>query len=151
MHGVHRLKNEQCVLLSFDLLFQNDRRSRSYYQTHERTHVTLTHRERKPTAVDYLLDERCGKALTRLCVSPGASVRESYDMDADFPIFKACLQLLQDHMEGIAANQFSSLWRDRRNLRLWYTIWNVIIRRQSQCKTIEALGLHPVRLHRYLK
>ena len=54
-------------------------------------------------------------------------VRETYDANSNFPILSERLKVIQDYIEGIQPSRFSSLWRDRRDLRLWYTVWVVVI------------------------
>lgn len=54
-------------------------------------------------------------------------MRDIYDIETDFPIFSNRFKKIQDYIKGIESSRFMSLWRDRRDLRLWYTIWTVII------------------------
>lgn len=114
------------VMLSYTLLFRSNRRSRKSYQSSERARASLT-KSANRLQVDPCLDELCGNNSSASFFTIGSSVRDSYDSDSDFPIFKDRLKKIQDYMEGIEPNRFMSLWRDRRDLRLWYTIWTVII------------------------
>ncbi|KAI4279934.1 MAG: hypothetical protein L6R38_004854 [Xanthoria sp. 2 TBL-2021] len=114
------------VMLSYALLFRVDRRSRKVYQSCERARASLE-KSTNQIQVDPCLDELCGNNISASFFTFGSSVRDSYDSGSDFPIFKNRLKKIQDYMEGIQPNRFKSLWRDRRDLRLWYTIWVVII------------------------
>ena len=114
------------VMLSYTLLFRVDRRSRKRYQSSERVRATLATSLGRPQ-VDPCLDELCGINTSASIFTFGSSVRDSYDSESDFPIFRDRLKKIQDYMEGIQPNRFLSVWRDRRDLRLWYTIWVVII------------------------
>ena len=114
------------VMLSYTLLFKVDRRSRRVYQSSERARASLERSAVRPQ-VDPCLDELCGNRISASVFTFGSSVRDSYDSGSDFPIFKKRLKKIQDYMEGIQPNRFMSVWRDRRDLRLWYTIWVVII------------------------
>ena len=79
---------------------------------------------------DPYLDELCGNNIPssyfRLPFFD-SPVRDNYDAEADFPILKDRLNKVQDYMKGIQPNRFMALWHDQRDLRLWYTIWAVII------------------------
>ena len=110
-------------MLSYTLLFKADRRSRQIYQRSERARASVG-KEGEPPYIDPCLDELCGYSIPTSLTTP---VRESYDANLDFPVFKARLERIQQHIRDIQPNRFMSLWRDRRDLRLWYTIWAVII------------------------
>ncbi|KAH6839442.1 hypothetical protein B0I37DRAFT_386455 [Chaetomium sp. MPI-CAGE-AT-0009] len=110
------------VMLSYTLLFKADRRSRRVYQRHERARASIGNGDQP--YVDPCLDELCGYGISSSIAAP---VRESYDADIDFPVFKARLERIQQYIRDIQPNRFMSLWRDRRDLRLWYTIWAVIV------------------------
>ncbi|KAJ3496059.1 hypothetical protein NLG97_g2940 [Lecanicillium saksenae] len=113
--------------VTYRLLFRDDSRARKLYTQHERSRAAMTTSDGEGT-VDPYLDDLCGKHLPNSWwLSLSASVRDSYDAEADFPIFKDRLKRIQDYMHGIQPNRFMSLWRDRRDLRIWYTIWVVII------------------------
>ncbi|KAK4864959.1 hypothetical protein LT330_001582 [Penicillium expansum] len=124
--SVAKMINE--VMLSYTLLFKADRKSRKLYQTTERTKASLIkpNNDSKPY-IDPVLDELCGNHISSSFFKFGEPVREYYDSITDFPIFKDRLRRIQDYMQGIQPNRFVSLWRDQRDLRLWYTIWMVII------------------------
>ncbi len=110
------------ILRSYDLLFRADRRSRKVYQNFERSRASLI----KPPGqhcVDPTLDELCGYNISAYFTQ----VRETFDSQTEFPILKDRLKKIQDYVKGIQPNRFMALWRDQRDLRLWYTIWAVII------------------------
>ncbi|KAH6620733.1 hypothetical protein B0J18DRAFT_205972 [Chaetomium sp. MPI-SDFR-AT-0129] len=110
------------VMLSYTLLFKADRRSRRIYQRSERARASLGNGDQ--SFVDPCLDELCGYSISTSVTMP---VRESYDANIEFPVFRARLERIQQHIRDIQPNRFMSLWRDRRDLRLWYTIWAVIV------------------------
>jgi len=109
------------VLLSYALLFRDDRRSRKVYQRQERSEASLV-KLAKQIQVDPSLDELCGNNISASFFNFGSSVRDLYDSETDFPILKDRLKRIQDYMERIQPKRFMSLWRDRRDLRLWYTM-----------------------------
>lgn len=113
------------VMLSYSLLFKDNRRSRKIYQSFERTRAYLA-KSANSLSTDPCLDELCGYNIPSSYFAFGSAVRDSYDAD-NFPIFRDRLKRIQDYMKEIQPNRFMSLWRDRRDLRLWYTIWTVII------------------------
>ena len=114
------------VMLSYALIFRDDRRARKIYQRSERERAFLVKSGQRPY-VDPCLDELSGNDISTSWFKLRSAVRDSYDADNDFPIFRDRLQKIQDHMKEIQPNRLMSLWRDRRDLRLWYTIWVVII------------------------
>ena len=114
------------ILLSYSLLFRDDRRARNLYRKIERKRASLED-STSEEVVDPWLDKLCGVYLSTSIFSLGGPVREVYDAEADFPIFKRRITKIQDYMESIQPNRFMSLWRDRRDLRIWYTIWTVIV------------------------
>lgn len=80
--------------------------------------------------VDPWLDKLCGMDLPISIFSSLWSkhgIREMYDADSQFPILSGRLKVIQDYMEGIQPSRITSLWNDRRDLRLWYTVWVVLI------------------------
>jgi len=54
-------------------------------------------------------------------------IRETYNADSQFPILSEQSKTIQDYIEGIQPSRVASLWHDRRDLRLWYTVWVVLI------------------------
>ncbi|KAH6627519.1 hypothetical protein F5144DRAFT_603776 [Chaetomium tenue] len=110
------------VMLSYTLLFKADRRSRRIYQRSERARASLGNGDQP--FIDPCLDELCGYSISTSATTP---VRESYDANIEFPVFKARLERIQQYIRDIQPNRLMSLWRDRRDLRLWYTIWAVIV------------------------
>lgn len=111
------------IILSYGLLFADDRRSRILYKKEERARAAISF----ANGTDHLLDQFCGLNLSTSIFSFGQPVRETYNADTDFPIFAGRLLAIQGYMSGIEPSRIQSLWRDRRDLRLWYTIWAVII------------------------
>lgn len=114
------------VMLSYALLFRDDRRARRIYQGSKRARAFVG-KSGQRILVDSYLDELCGNDISTSFFKSKSAVRDSYDADNDFPIFRDRLKKIQDHMKEIQPSRFLSLWRDRRDLRLWYTIWVVII------------------------
>lgn len=114
------------VMLSYTLLFRDDNRSRREYKSTERERAALATNDNR-LYVDPCLDELCSNSIPTSFSTFRSPVRDSYDASADFPILRDRLKRIQDFMKGIQPNRFMSVWRDRRDLRLWYTIWVVII------------------------
>ncbi|PVH68708.1 hypothetical protein DL98DRAFT_662052 [Cadophora sp. DSE1049] len=114
------------VMLSCKLLFRDDRRSRRVYQKTERSRAFLA-KTPNQIQVDPYLNELCGNHIPSTFFTLGSSVHDVYDSDSYFPIYKERLKKIHDYIEGIQPNRFMSLWHDRRDIRLWYTVWTVII------------------------
>lgn len=110
---------------SYGLLFQADRKSRKLYKSKERLRARLNADGDEPY-IDPFLDNLCGHHISTSRTFTGP-VRDAYDAEVDFPILRERLEKILQHMQGIQPNRFMALWRDQRDLRLWYTIWAVII------------------------
>jgi len=115
----------QEIILSYGLFFRDDRRSRLLYQSAERKRASSYNSE--ASYVDPLLDSLCGfdqPTSIFFLAKPG---RETYHPTSDFPILKERLLKIHHYINGIEPGRISTLWQDRRDLRLWYTIWAVLI------------------------
>ena len=115
------------ILLSYVLLFGDSRSSRIMYKKTERRRAALEAGKITSYNVDPTLDRLCGLNNSKPNFSFNQPVREVYSSTVDFPIFSDRLKKLQHYMQNIQPNRTMSLWRDRRDLRLWYTIWLVVI------------------------
>jgi hypothetical protein len=111
------------IMRSYKLLIRDDRLSRKLYQK-QRHRASLG---RNPISVDPLLDVLCGKEISTSFWKFHSPVRDTYDAATDFPILRERLEAIEDYMAGIQPSRITSLWRDRRDIRTWYTIWAVLI------------------------
>jgi hypothetical protein len=111
------------VMLSYALLIRDDRSSRKLYKEH-RSEACVDHTQEM---VDPKLDELCGRHLSTSIWSFGLPIRDTYDAATDFPILRERLEVIEDYMAGIQPSRITALWRDRRDIRTWYTIWAVLI------------------------
>ncbi|KAJ8132506.1 hypothetical protein O1611_g1116 [Lasiodiplodia mahajangana] len=111
------------LLQTYHIIFKDDRGARKIYQKHERREAAIS----GGGITDSCLDEVCGAHLSTSRFKLGGPVRESYDAEGDFPLFCRRLLRIQEYIEGIQPNRFTSLWRDRRDLQRWYTLWLVLI------------------------
>lgn len=111
------------IILSYALLIRDDRSSRELYRK-QREKAGL---DDTSTLVDPLLDKLCGRDLSNSVWNFRQPVRESYNAAAHFPILRGRLEVIEDYMAGIQPSRVTSLWRDRRDIRTWYTIWAVLI------------------------
>ncbi|RWA07921.1 hypothetical protein EKO27_g7188 [Xylaria grammica] len=122
--SVPRLMEE--IILSYSLLFKDDRRARVLYRKSERQRAVVIDSRGFPH-YDPCLEEACGGSLSTALLTWNQPVRETYHADSDFPNLSDRLERLQIFMDGIQTNRIVSLWRDRRDRRLWFTFWVVII------------------------
>lgn len=111
----------QEIMLSFHLLFRDDRRAYKIFQRQERAKAITS------GITNRWLDELSGATRSTSMFSWGSPIRETYSAKSDFPIFARRLHRVQEYVAGIQPNRISSLWRDRRDLQRWYTIWAVLI------------------------
>lgn len=114
------------LLLSYSLIFKHSRRARQRYMSHERKRAWRPHQTDYPKVVDTCLDLYCAKDVS---ARSGTKVSEgmSYDLDNVFPILKQRIARLQNFMDDQTPHSFWTLWRDKRDIKIWYTIWVVII------------------------
>ena len=112
--------------LSYVMLFRDDRSSRILYRKIERSKTT-TIDGNGTLSTDPWLDKLCGLDLSTSIFAWSQPVHETYHVDSDFPILRKRISKLHFYMEGIQPSRLTSLWRDRRDLRLWYTVWVVLI------------------------
>ena len=113
------------ILLSYKLLFADDRQSRTIYRRKERERAKLA----RGTPTEPCLDNLCGLNLP--CKSYLSTFRSpltvSYSKTTDFPLLADRLSELQSYISSQQPNRLTALWHDRRNLLSWYTFWAVLI------------------------
>jgi hypothetical protein len=117
------------IILSYGLLFHDWRLARKIYRREERNRASTT-TMCGIANVDPWLDKLCGMDLPSSIFSSMWSkhgIRDTYDANSQFPILSGRLKVIQDYIEGIQPSRIASLWYDRRDLRLWYTVWAVLI------------------------
>jgi hypothetical protein len=124
------------VLLSYRLLFGQNRQSRQYFNKFERKLVTNSKHQYDP-----FLDIICGKPNGKCLRSyprelwPDSSTdhngwlleQDVYSTSLDFPLLGHRLQKLQQFDLRQQPSRVRDLWRDRRNPLQWYTFWAVVI------------------------
>lgn len=122
------------VLLSYRLLFAQDRRSRSLIKDE------IGNTKKKDEDMDPFLEQVCCQILDRSfrmstkdfwppsCQDFNDQLREQdvYSAREDFPIFGARLLRLQQYSLRQQPSRIRDLWRDRRNPLQWYTFWAVL-------------------------
>jgi hypothetical protein len=114
------------ILLSYNLLFRDDRSSRVLYRAKERSKSSFS-TVGLEAWVDPVLDRACGFDLPTSIFSFDEPVRETYHPESDFPMLRERLLKLHYFMDGIQPTRMAALWRDRRDLTQWYTLWTLII------------------------
>lgn len=122
--SLSRLMDE--IVLSYQLLFKHESRSRKLYSSTERLRAGINHAD-GGSEFDPILDQACGFGYPHSWLTWQQPVRETYHADADFPLLNARLTRLHLFMDGIQTNRVVSLWRDRRDRRMWLTFWTVLI------------------------
>jgi hypothetical protein len=105
------------ILLSYRLLFGQDKKSRRLFQSMEVF--------KGEPYEDYLLAELCDSktpALPTLCKE-----REFYRLSRDFPILRSRIAVVQQQMINLKPRGWREIWNDKRDSAQWYTFWAVII------------------------
>ncbi|KAL6692954.1 hypothetical protein J3F84DRAFT_381179 [Trichoderma pleuroticola] len=114
------------MLSTYALLFRDASSSRRLFEKVERQKAAIMDSQ-GGYIFDPWLDECCGFSKGRRSFSRQFSTtRETYSQ-VDFPIFSQRLKRLQLFMDGIQPNKIMSIWYDRRDRRLWWTFWTVLI------------------------
>ncbi|KIX07674.1 uncharacterized protein Z518_02328 [Rhinocladiella mackenziei CBS 650.93] len=54
-------------------------------------------------------------------------LKNNYILDADFPYFADRLWALQEYVENQCPNNWKTLWRDRRDVAKFWTVWAVVV------------------------
>jgi hypothetical protein len=105
------------ILLSYRLLFGQDRKSRQLFQSMEVF--------KGEPYEDYLLAELCASktlALPTICKQ-----REFYRLSRDFPILRSRIAVLRQQMTNLKPRGWREIWNDKRDSAQWYTFWAVIV------------------------
>jgi hypothetical protein len=106
------------VELSYQLIFKDDKRARKLYKSRERKAAAAA----SGRNFDLLLDERCGYTD-----KDSQQCRRQYDKQTDFPLLFARLSHIQDYVLESQPHDMVTLWKDRRDLLKWYTLWAVLL------------------------
>ena len=114
------------IILSYSLLFREDRFSRRLYRFQERKRAAIPRLGGEPV-MDPVLDRACGLDMRVSVFSYRQPVRETYHAESDFPILRKRLLKLHYYIDGIRPNKVSSLWTDRRDIMRWYTFWGSFV------------------------
>lgn len=130
-------KYQREIILSYRLLFGQDRKSRRLFREVESRKAALN----KTNKCDPLLDILCGrKKRTVIDALPSDiwpdSCRDSvghlieqtiYSTSLDFPVLGSRLLQIQEFDSRQQPNRIRDYWRDRRNSLQWYAFWAVLI------------------------
>lgn len=134
-----RLMDE--IMLSYQLLFRHESRSRKLYSSVERRRAGIADADGGGSQFDPCLDQACGHGSSPSWLTWHQPTRETYHADSDFPMLNSRLQRLHLYMEGIQTNRVVSLWRDRRDRRMWLTFNH--ISPLGAAKLSPSHGWHP--------
>ena len=106
------------ILLSYRLLFAQDRKSRKlFYKSNPFNHD-------RPEYQDGFLSEICTqKTLDIASLSPD---RDNYRLSRDFPVLRERLAILQQQLLTAKPRGWKAVWGDRRETVQWWTFWAVI-------------------------
>ncbi|KAJ5113777.1 hypothetical protein N7456_002311 [Penicillium angulare] len=107
------------ILESYKLLFAENEASRHHYRRTERRYL----RKALGDKFDPYLDELCG--LSKEGKSTSNQPRIHYT--DEFPILGSRLEGLQEFIDRQPPRSGKTLWKDKRNMKDWWTFWAVII------------------------
>ena len=131
-HVEHLLQE---ILLSYRLLFGQDRKSRKLFRTIEHKNLKESLQWEDP-----LLGVLCGEKFNstikqyplrfwpETCLSNDNQLLEQavYIDTTDFPIFRNRLKIIQEFCLRQSPSRVRDMWRDRRNPLQWYAFWAVL-------------------------
>lgn len=113
------------IRASYGLLFKDDGPSRKLYRN-ERGNAAFRDVHGR-TTIDPSLDKACGYYMsTRFPFFWDSPLQEIYRVN-DFPVFSQRLERLHKYIDGVEPSHIGSIWHDRRDRRLWWTFWTVLI------------------------
>ncbi|KAI0391425.1 hypothetical protein F5Y17DRAFT_406605 [Xylariaceae sp. FL0594] len=107
------------VLLSYRLLFGQDKRSRRLF------HKLNPFLDTPSNSRDELLSQLC--SAKDLDGSLGLSQHDAYELAKDFPHIRTKLVRLSNHLTQRRPRSWAELWVDNRDSASWLTFWAVII------------------------
>jgi len=113
------------ILLSYRLIFGQDKASRRAFRKEHRSSST-----RKRLDEDQELMALCGhnwwkqQIYTEIDAPDAKTV---YSGRTDFPFLAERLIILQDFVLTQSPNDWRTLWRDRRDMNRFWTLWAVVI------------------------
>jgi hypothetical protein len=113
------------MLLSYRLIFGQDKRSyKTFRRQYKKSDVS------RKSDSDPQLIGLCGynwrkQSIYQEIDAPGA--KTVYSAKADFPFFSERLVTLQEYVLTQSPNDWKTLWRDRRDLNRFWTLWAVFI------------------------
>jgi hypothetical protein len=108
------------ILLSYRLLFGQDKASRKAFREHGRR--SLVNGGPSDT-IDPLLDSLCGRKIFQDAM---LMERETYRLHRDFLFLRSRLVTLKKELAMAKPRPWRELWRDKRDTSSWYTFWAVI-------------------------
>lgn len=109
----------QEVVLSYRLLFGQNKASRHYYRS-IKPFSSIPQEGR-----DEFLSALCGEK--RFQVGSNIHDQEIYDLSSDFPVLKSRIAVLLRHLSTKRPRTWRELWRDKRDSASWFTLWAVLI------------------------
>ena len=109
----------QETLLSYRLLFGQNKRSRNLFRTLN-TFAGIPREARDP-----ILDDICGRKVCKLQMIPND--KDTYELHKDFPALRSRIVKLHQALSASKPSTWKELWRDRRDSANWLTFWAVII------------------------
>jgi hypothetical protein len=123
------------VLLSYRLIFGQDRRSWKAFQKKLRTYAERWDcSDRQSDDGDPMLRTLCcssydSPSANRIYqdIDASDSVSPYYYPDSDFPFLGRRILNLQAFASSRNPNNWVALWHDRRNVTFWWTFWAVFI------------------------
>ena len=130
-------KYQREIILSYRLLFGQDRKSRRLFREVESRNAALD----KTSKCDPLLDILCGRKKRAVidalpsdiwpdsCRDSAGHLLEQtiYSTSLDFPVLGSRLLQIQEFDSRQQPNRIRDYWRDRRNPLQWYAFWAVLI------------------------
>lgn len=106
------------ILLSYRLIFGQNRRSRSLFRT------LVPFEGVAPEGHDQLLSQLCGR---KRLDCPVPIERQEYILSQDFPHLRGSLVRLSGYASSKKPRSIPQLWNDRRDSTAWLAFWSVLI------------------------
>jgi hypothetical protein len=113
------------VIYSYALFFAQSSYSRSKFQSHQKQGRSKLPEQNHDPLLERLYSNEWS---TTLIDDLGlGDVKLSYKPETDFPFFAHRLDILQSYSLAQTPNSWRLLWKDRRDLNRFYTLWAALI------------------------
>ncbi|KAK5073313.1 hypothetical protein LTR70_010405 [Exophiala xenobiotica] len=109
------------VIYTYAIFFAQSKHSRGQFQSHQKKNRSKLPEQNQDPLLEKLYSNEWSTAFVDdLGIG---EVKPSYRPETDFPFFAQRLDILQEYSLAQTPNSWRLLWKDRRDLNRFYTLW----------------------------